>query len=215
MATVHNHDIDEELINGVVRPAGPITEDEFVAWCDEDVKAEWVDGEVIIMSPSSYRHVGLAGWLITVIGMYVEAHDLGEVLGPEFMIRFGARRRRRVPDVLFLAKDRLDLIRPNHLEGAPDLAIEIVSPDSQSRDRRDKYRDYEAAGVREYWIIDPMNEDLEVHVLDAEGRYRPMRIEGGRVASSVLTGFSLQVESLWQSSLPSKRAVLREMGLNI
>jgi len=213
MSTAETHDIDEVIINGVVRPAGPITEDEFVAWCDEDVKAEWVDGEVLIMSPSSYRHVELVDWLVTIMGTYASAHDLGRIRGPEFMVRFGARRRRRVPDLLFIAKDRLDLLRPNHLEGAPDLAIEIVSPDSQSRDRRDKYRDYEAAGVREYWIIDPMSEDLEVHVLDAEGHYRALRVEGGRVASTVLTGFSLQVEWLWQSPLPNEWKTLQTLGL--
>ena len=177
------------------------------------VKAEWVDGEVIIMSPSSYRHVELVGWLQTILATYASAHGLGKVVGPEFIVRLGARRRLRVPDLLFITKDRLHLIRTNHLEGAPDLAIEVVSPDSQSRDRRDKYRDYEASGVREYWIIDPINEDLEVHVLEDQGLYRPMRVEAGRVASTVLSGFSLRVEWLWQSPLPNEWQTLRSLGL--
>ena len=212
MATAHEPDV-EELINGVVRPSGLMTENAFISWCDEDVKAEWVDGEVIIMSPSSYRHVEIVGWLTKVMGMYVAAHDLGKVLGPEFMIRLGARRRLRVPDILFLAKDRLHFLRKNHLEGAPDLAIEVVSADSQSRDRRDKYADYEAAGVREYWIIDPIGEDLEVYVLDPEGKYQPLLIKEGVVASTVLTGLSLRVESFWQSPMPNEWQTLRGMGL--
>ena len=213
MATVPEFDVEDALFNGVVRPTGPMSEDEFLSWCNEDIKAEWSDGEVIIMSPSSYRHVDLVGWLTKVMGMYVSAHDLGEVLGPEFMIRLGARRRIRVPDILFIAKDRLDLIRPNHFEGAPDLAIEVVSPDSQSRDRRDKYADYQAAGVREYWIVDPMSEDLEVHTLDAEGRFRPLPVIEGHLESTVLNGFRLRAEWLRQSPLPNAWRTVRSLGL--
>jgi Uma2 family endonuclease len=213
MATAHDPEIADELVNGIPRPTGPMTEDEFMAWSDEDVKAEWVDGAVILMSPSSYRHVDLVGWFTTILGMYASAHDLGKVIGPEFMVRLGARRRIRVPDVLFIAKDRLDLIRPNHLEGAPDLAIEVVSPDSQSRDRREKYADYEASGVREYWIVDPISEDLEVHILDAERRFRPRPIIDGRLESTVLPGFWVQPEWLWQSPLPNEWTTLKAYGL--
>ena len=217
MASVHNHETDidaEELMNGVVRPTGPMTEAEFMAWCDEDVKAEWVDGEVIIMSPSSFRHVDLAGLLLRILADFVEDHDLGKVVGPEFMIRLGAQRRIRVPDLLFIAKDRFGLIRKNHLEGAPDLAIEIVSPDSESRDRVDKYADYEAGGVREYWMIDPDEEELSVYALDPEGRFQKLADNAGRIDSTVIPGFFLRAEWLWQSPLPGKRNILRTLGLD-
>ncbi len=157
--------------------------------------------------------IDIVDWLVVILRAYASAYDLGKVLGSEFMIRLGARRRLRVPDILFLAKDRLHFLRKNHLEGAPDLAIEVVSADSQSRDRRDKYADYEAAGVLEYWIIDPIGEDLEVHVLDPEGKYQPLPINEGVVASTVLTGLSLRVESFWQSPMPNEWQTLRGMGL--
>jgi Uma2 family endonuclease len=213
MATANRPEIDDELMEGVRRPTGPMTEEEFVAWCDEDVKAEWVDGEVILMSPSSSRHVRIVTWLSRVVGDFVEEHDLGEVFGGELMVRFAALRRRRVPDVMFVAKGRLGLVEKNHFEGAPDLAVEVVSPDSETRDRRDKLRDYARAGVREYWIIDPDEEELRVNVLGDRGRYRKVVPREGRVTSTVIAGFYLRPEWLWQSPLPAKRAVLRELGV--
>ena len=84
----------------------------------------------------------------------------------------------------------------------------------ESRDRVDKYADYEAGGVREYWMIDPDEEELLVHALDPSGRFRRVEAVEGRVDSAVIPGFFLREEWLWQSPLPSKRAVLREMGLN-
>lgn len=211
MATADESDIYAEIIEGFRRPTGPMTEDEFVAWSDEDVRAEWVDGEVIIMSPCSSNHVRIVGWLNAVLAIFVEDRNLGEVFGPELTTRFAALRQRRVPDLFFVARDRLDLVLKNHFEGAPDLAVEVVSPDSQERDRRDKYAAYAKVGVREYWMIDPDEEELKVYVLGDRGRYRAVKAEGGRVASAAVPGFYLRPGWLWQRPLPSKRDVLREL----
>jgi len=130
-----------------------MTEEEFEAWCDEDVKAEYVDGEVIVHSPVSTRHsdaVWFIGYLLKTI---VQQHDLGRVLGPEVQVRLRPGLR-RVPDLLFVAKARADMIQPTLIEGAPDLIVEIVSPDSVERDWREKYLEYQTAGVGEYWVVD-------------------------------------------------------------
>ena len=129
-------------------PRQHMTETEFVAWCDEDTHAEWIDGEVIVASPASATHVRLVKFLLQVLDGFVRLHHLGEVLGPELQIRFGALRHRRVPDLFFVATARANIIQRNHIEGAPDLIVEIVSPDSLARDWRDKYLEYEAMGVR-------------------------------------------------------------------
>jgi Uma2 family endonuclease len=60
----------------------------------------------------------------------------------------------RLADVLFICQDRLDIIRKDWIEGAPDL-IEVLSPSNWIDDRRTKYRVYALASVREYWIVDP------------------------------------------------------------
>lgn len=91
------------------------------------------------------------------------------------------------------------------------MAIEIVSPESVLRDRGAKYAEYEAGGVREYWIIDAEAKRADFFVLDAEGRYqRASPDDGGRYESAVLPGFWISLNWLWQSPLPPVRSVLRE-----
>jgi Uma2 family endonuclease len=132
------------------------------------------------------------------------------------MVRLAKQRRRRVPDLLFVSKERSHLLRPNHLEGAPDLSVEIVSPDSQSRDRRDKFAEYEAAGVREYWIVDPLSRTVEAYALHAAGKFRLIEAtDDGRLASAVLPGFYLRPDWLWQEPLPDVIATLRELGVQV
>lgn len=190
-------------------PAGKLSEEEFLAWCDEDVKAEWVDGQVIVMSPANSQHVNLTAFLISLMRIWVEDRDLGAVLGPELMTRLSPRSR-RVPDLMFVAKEHLQNLRTAHLEGPPDLAIEIVSPESVVRDWREKYLDYQSAGLREYWVIDPANQRVEAYRL-VGGAYQEIVPDHGRVDSSVLTGFYLRGEWLWRAELPKVRDALKEI----
>ncbi|HID64243.1 MAG TPA: Uma2 family endonuclease [Anaerolineae bacterium] len=189
-----------------------MTEEEFETWCDEDVKAEYVDGEVIVHSPVSTRHsdtVWFIGYLLRTI---VQQHDLGRVLGPEVQVRLRPGLR-RVPDLLFVTKGRADIIQPTLVEGAPDLIVEIVSPDSVERDWREKYLECQTAGVGEYWVVDLEYQRLAVYRLDEQGRYQAVPAEEGLYRSQVLPGFWLRAEWLWQEPLPNELDVAREMGL--
>jgi len=190
-----------------------MTEEEFVAWCDEDTKAEWVDGEVIVHSPANLKHVDLAGFLNFILRGFVTSHDLGVVYGPELQVRFASLRRRRVPDLLFVSTERMNILKATEVDGAPDLIIEIVSPDSPARDWRDKYLEYEAVGVGEYWVVDPMSQRVESYALGADGRYSLIEEKDGLVPSTVLTGFFLKPAWLWQEPLPNPLDVLKELGV--
>ena len=64
-------------------------------------------------------------------------------------------RRGREPDLIFVRKERLPLLKPTYFDGAPDLVVEVASPESLGRDRGEKFVEYERAGVEEYWLIDP------------------------------------------------------------
>jgi Uma2 family endonuclease len=214
-------DPSPEMAETGLLPPRRMTEEEFVAWCDEDTRAEWVDGEVVIMSPANLEHCGLIDWLIHLMLTFLEEHDLGVLLS-DAQIRLIAQRSRRVPDIWFLANSRRHLLRRAHLEGPPDLIIEIVSPDSLSRDWREKYLEYQAAGVREYWVIDPMSRHVEAYTLEGtsaseaaavqEGQYRRLEEQKGVVASVVLPGFRLRTEWLWQQTRPKAMAALQEMA---
>lgn len=196
-------------------PQGKISFEEFLAWCDEDTWAEWVDGEVIILTPASLRHQKIFGFLIKLMDEYVIAHQSGEVLYAPFLVHLPkSLRRGREPDIIFISKERLSLLKETYFDGAPDLIIEIISPESYTRDKIEKYQEYEAAGVSEYWLIDPDNQQAEFFQLDKNRRYQLFPLdEEGIYRSKVLPGFWLKMNWLWQEPLPSIINVLREMKI--
>jgi Uma2 family endonuclease len=199
-----------------------MTEDEFIAWCDEDTRAEWVDGEVIMMSPVNEQHAELFDWLYRLLGDFVEARRLGRVRA-HMQVRFAAQRTRRVPDILFVSAERSGLFHETHIEGPPDLIVEVVSPDSVARDYRTKYHEYQAAAVREYWIVDPMWQRLDAYRLhaapiaegnaEARNEYQPLEERDGVIASTVVPCFYLRPSWLWSKDRPAVLTVLHEMGV--
>ena len=203
---------DKSLSIASAQSLNGMTETEFVAWCDEDVRAEYVDGKVIIMSPESVSDERLRWFIGTILQIFVESHDLGEIFGPNLQIRLRPRLR-RIPDLLFISQARLHLLEEAHFEGTPDLAIEIVSPKHQARDEQDKYREYEAAGIREYWVIAPLKKQVDLYHLTTEGKYEPSPPKAGVYRSTVIQGFFLKPEWLWCQPPPKKRDILIELGL--
>jgi Uma2 family endonuclease len=92
--------------------------------------------------------------------------------------------------------------------------IEIVSPESGPRDRGEKYYEYEAAGVREYWLIDPERQHAEFYRLNKQHRYDLISPDDqGIYRSHVIPGFWLKVGWLWQRPLPRVLDVLKELKL--
>ncbi len=114
-----------------------MTEEEFDAWMGEDIWAEFRDGEVITRMPSLLKHEALFKFLLILLDLFVTRRDLGFVIGSQYTIRLRPGLR-RIPDLMFLSKARLEIVREQYVEGAPDLVVEIVSPDSVARDWRDK-----------------------------------------------------------------------------
>ena len=202
-----------ERLNGQPVPGVRLTERQFVDWCPPDVVAEWVDGEVILVpteTPSHNRREFLLG---SVVLGFVEHHDLGHVFTGPVPVRLPGRRRRRIPDVVFVAASRSHLIRDTFIDGAPDLIAEIVSPDSVTRDWVDKRDDYQRAGVREYWIADPRHERFAAYALHGKA-YRPIKPDDDdRVHSRVLKGLYVRPAWLWRSPLPKVATVLNELGV--
>jgi Uma2 family endonuclease len=174
-----------------------------------------------MMSPMNDPHSDTVNWLGSVLRIFVEERDLG-VVRIEMQTRFAGLRRRRVPDLWFVTKERVGLIHRNHLEGPPDLAVEIVSPDSEARDWREKYLEYEAAGVREYWVIDPASQHMEAYALvevesqtvePAAMRYRRLPEDRGVIASVVLSGLHLRVDWLWPETRVKVLEALAQLGV--
>ena len=192
-------------------PSPRVTYEEFLDWADEDTLAEWVDGEVIMTSPASRRHQEIALFLTQLMSSFVEHRGLGKVLPPPFQMKLPDSGRE--PDLIFIAAEHLYRLRENRLEGPGDVVVEIVSPESEERDREVKLREYEEAGVPEYWIVDPLRRRFEAYVLDEEGEYQLVfHSEEGEYRSQHLLGFWLRVEWLWQQPMPPVLEVLLEVG---
>jgi Uma2 family endonuclease len=164
------------------------------------------------MEPVSFDHADTAGFLIHLIRGYLDENDLGRLSGARYQIRFGKLRRRRSPDLIFIANDRLDILQPTVCDGAPDIIVEIVSPESQSRDRREKYLEYEAASVKEYWIVDTLSRSFEMHLLGRNGKYSPIPQVEGIIQSTVLSGFFIRPIWFWQPQFPKVSALLKGMA---
>jgi Uma2 family endonuclease len=187
--------------------------EEFVAWCDEDTWAEWVDGEVIVFRPASIGHQELMAFLIFLLRLFIRTHDLGRLLPAPTLMRLPSRPSGREPDVLFVAKQHADRVRSTWIEGPADLVVEIVSPESAARDWETKRAEYAAAGIPEYWVLDRDRQDAAFFQVGAHGRYTRAAVgAAGVYHSKVLPGFWLRVEWLWQLPTPDLEAA-QELGL--
>jgi Uma2 family endonuclease len=191
-----------------------MTFEEFLEWGD-GIRAEWVSGEVEVMRPVSREHQLIGGFLFTVLRSFVEARQSGEVFDQTFVMKLGpGQLSGREPDVMFVAKAGLSRLRDTYLDGPAELVVEIVSPESITRDRQIKPAEYEQAGVREYWLIDPLEREAKFYQLQADGRYALATVtEEGIYRSVVLEGLWIDIRWLWQRPLPSLISVLKMWGL--
>lgn len=189
-----------------------MTEAEFERWCDEDTRAEFVDGRVELMSQVHLTHHDAHRFLAVLLGVYLEVRPAGRLLVSGYPVRL-REGLRRLPDLLYVEPEHLAQIGESILEGAPSIAWEIISPECEERDWRDKYREYEEAGVREYWIINPYGKTVWLSRLTAEGRYESVVPVDDRLASEVIPGFWLKPEWLWAKPQPKVLDCLRELGV--
>jgi Uma2 family endonuclease len=164
--------------------------EDFLATLDEDTLAEWVDGRIEFMSPASLRHQEIVGFLYRALYDHAHTHDLGKVVMAPFQVKLGPDLPGREPDLLFIARGSLDRVRPTYLDGAPEVVVEVSSPESAALDRGAKFVEYEKAGVREYWLIDPERDEVVVYRLEG-GRYRSVETDAeGLIASQAIPSFA-------------------------
>lgn len=176
------------------------------------IHAEWVNGKALVMSPASDRHQDIVDFFTALLRIFVESRGLGWVRSSPFQMRLPLSNGRE-PDILFVSQERMDRLTPNYLDGPADLAVEVVSPESVARDRGEKFSEYEQAGVAEYWLLDPLRRQAEVYLL-RQNQYELARPDDqGRVHSSVLTGFWLREEWIWETPLPPVLQIVGELGL--
>jgi Uma2 family endonuclease len=170
---------------------------------------EWVDGTVIKMSPIHERHDGLSQFFYMLLNTYLSETGGGRVLQAPMVMKPGDEFPAREPDLQVLLPDQLGLLKGTIVAGASALVIEIISPESAARDAGTKLFEYERAGVREYWLIDPIRREASFFVLAEDNLYhRHNPGTDGFYQSTVLSQFRLSVSILWQDELPTGRAIV-------
>lgn len=201
--------IDLVLEQAVYLPLPPMTYEQFLKWTHEDACAEWVGGRVLHYPSASATHQRIKGFLLSLLMSHAEDCDAGEVLMAPFQMFLPQVPSGREPDILYVAKANLSRLTNFYLDGPADIAVEIISPESRLRDRGTKYAEYEAGGVREYWIVDLDTQRTDFFLLGDDKRYERQRpSDDGLYHSHVLPGFWMDTGWLWQEPTPTLRFVL-------
>lgn len=130
----------------------------------DDKRYELINGE-LLMTPSPVpKHQLVSSELYSRLKDFVLKNDIGKVIYAPCDVYFDEENVVQ-PDILFISKNRLNIIGEKNIQGAPDLVIEIISENSVYRDMVQKKRLYARFGVREYWIVIPEEEEIEIYLL--------------------------------------------------
>jgi Uma2 family endonuclease len=176
-----------------------LTADDLWRMGEGDVRRELVDGEVIEMTPAG----GVHGEVLLKVGSplrtYVEAHRLGKVVGGDvgFVLALPSDPDRvRAPDVAFISTARLPdgRLPQGFIRGAPDLAVEVLSPSDNPDEVQRKVRDYLEAGTRLVWMLAPLARAATVYRPDGSARLvrEPESLDG----EDVVPGLAIALADL-------------------
>ena len=174
--------------------------EDFLDWLTPDRHADLLDGEIAVHAPVSLRHARLLNFVDALLRTRVERFDLGIMFREVVAVRLSSRNV-FLSDLAFYRKERLGLQRENYIDGAPDLAVEVLSPGTAHRDVGVKFVEYEQHGVEEYWVLDP--ETLAHRFYARRGEVLTEFAAGDPVIrSTVLPGLPLRREWLTPDQPP-------------
>ena len=178
------------------------------AWSEGDYLAletnhlvELSDGHLEVLPMPSEHHQDIVFLLATLLKAFVTKRRLGKVVLAPFRIRLREKKYRE-PDVMFMLRENSDRRTDRYWHGA-DLVMEVVSPDDPKRDTEIKLKEYAQAGITEYWLVNPLTNEITVHALEqGADTYRVhSEVTAEGVASSVLlAGFTVDAAEVFAAS---------------
>lgn len=175
----------------------PIITAEQLLAARKDKPCELVRGELVMMTPAGFRHGRIACTVAGLIRSFVVAHDLGVVTGAETGFHIASDPDTvRTPDVAFVSHKRMPQREPiGFFPGAPDLAVEIVSPNDKASAVLAKAQDWLDAGCGAVWVVDPQTNTVTVYRSPKQVQLlnQADELDGG----DVVPGFRTRVESLF------------------
>jgi Uma2 family endonuclease len=163
----------------------------------EGAPYQLIDGELIMSpAPESMHQIISTRFTVRLDG-HVSPKKLGVVIHTPIDVYFGEHETYQ-PDIVFVSRERLEIITRTRIEGAPDLVVEILSPTTGYYDLAHKKDVYEQSGVKEYWILDPKAKSIEV-LWNENGRFVTLskERERGVVESKLLHGFKVDAAALF------------------
>lgn len=189
-------------------PPRPMTFAEFLDRCGEDDDVELIDGVIVERMAAQLDHERLFAWLITVLTSFVSERDLGTVLGSRSAVEI-ASHHGRLPDLLFVRKERENIIEQRAVYDAPDLILELVSPNDRPSDIVALETDYGSIGVEQVAFIGLQRQRVRVLTRPADGSdYEEAEVTSGPLAFAALPGLTLQAEWLWADDRPTQFSIL-------
>lgn len=148
-----------------------LTYEDLRYWPEDGKRHQLVDGEHYVTPAPIPRHQIISGKLFSRIGRAVEERDLGLLLYAPVDVVLSEIDVVE-PDLVFIRRERLGIVGETHVQGAPDLVVEILSPSTRRFDEITKRHLYERYGVGEYWVVDPEVDAIKVYRLGPEGYRR-------------------------------------------
>lgn len=162
----------------------PRTAMEVFKLLPEGTLCEVIESQLYMAPPPSDSHQKASVILLLQIGNYILENDLGEVRHAPYGVFLDAENAVE-PDLIFLTKERLHLIQKDGIHGAPDIIVEILSPNNRKYDSITKRNLYEKFGVKEYWIVDPETK-LATGYEWKEGKYYELGTSTATLPSKLL-----------------------------
>lgn len=191
-----------------------ISAEDYIASPQSEHKSDLIEGVFVMASPASRIHEVLLTFLAGVFGNFVNHAKLGEVTGPNAAYRLNEENVYQ-PDLAFVASRRLYLAGEVYFDGAPDLAVEIISPSSRQYDTVEKLVNYGRFGVQEYWLVDPVERNVTLFG-NVGGQLVAIPPAEGVLNSRLLPGFWLRAEWLFPpegEDRPGELEIARLQGL--
>ena len=143
-------------------PLPSVTWQDIQQMPDDGNRYEAIGGDIYMTPSPTFRHQRVSLRLGIELNRVLEEPGHGLVVGVPVGVEFPATEEGVQPDLLFVSRERFGILTDTWLMGAPDLVVEILSPSTASRDRGLKLRLYERQGVREYWVVDPEENTVDV-----------------------------------------------------
>jgi Uma2 family endonuclease len=162
----------------------------------EQQKVEFINGQVFMHSPVKKRHNQVSLLLAKLLSTYVDIHNLGFVGIEKILVAL--TRNDYEPDICYFSKNKASQFTEEQMKfPVPDWVVEVLSDSTKSHDYGVKFKDYQAHGIPEYWIVDPEKEVVEQYLLQ-DGIYELLLKTGqGTISSHSLPGFTIPVRAIF------------------